>query len=437
MQRVLIIEDSRSTARLIAQGVQEKVGLQCDIAASLAEARVLLAVEPSPYLVALCDLYLPDAPDGSVVDFVLATGTPAVVVSAHFDAGLRQTMLHKGITDYVVKRNPEDMQYLIRLVARLAANEGTEVLVVDDSPVWRAHIAALLRRQRLTVHLAADGVEALEVLEANRNIRLVLTDHFMPRMDGETLTARIRRSRGIEDVAVLAVSSGEGAAAQFLKSGANDYVSKQAAFEELLCRVHMNLDLLDLMRRNRELAERDELTGLYARRRFFERAADLHRHAARACDAMAVVMLDVDHFKRVNDTYGHVAGDLALRQLGMMLRRAFDEPVVAGRYGGEEFGLVVAGASVQGLPDRLEAFRHDVERLEVSLGDRMFWITISAGCLLASACGSTPDSLFARADALLYQAKQQGRNRVVVERDRDVQGVQGVVCTDVEQGDMA
>jgi len=73
----------------------------------------------------------------------------------------------------------------------------------------------------------------------------------------------------------------------------------------------------------------------------------------------------------------------------------------------------------------------------VSLGDRMFWITISAGCLLASACGSTPDSLFARADALLYQAKQQGRNRVVVERDRDVQGVQGVVCTDVEQGDMA
>ena len=102
MQRVLIIEDSRSTARLIAQGVQEKVGLQCDIAASLAEARVLLAVEPSPYLVALCDLYLPDAPDGSVVDFVLATGTPAVVVSAHFDAGLRQTMLHKGITDSVV-----------------------------------------------------------------------------------------------------------------------------------------------------------------------------------------------------------------------------------------------------------------------------------------------------------------------------------------------
>lgn len=415
MQRVLIIEDSRSTARLIAQGIQAYAGLQCDFATTLAEARRMLATQDPAYLVALCDLNLPDAPDGSVVDMVLSTGTPAVVVSARFDARLRQVMLQKGITDYVVKRNPEDMQYLLRLVARLAANEGTEVLVVDDSAVWRAHTSRLLGRQRLVVHQAADGIEALDALDAHPGIRLVLTDHFMPRMDGEKLTACIRRRYGMEDVAVLAVSSGEGAAAEFLKSGANDYVSKQASFEELLCRVHMNLDMLDLIRRNRDLAERDELTGLYARRRFFELATGAHLRAARGDEPIAVVMLDVDHFKRVNDTYGHVAGDLALRQLGMMIGRAFPAPVIAGRYGGEEFVLVVAGESVECLREQLEAFRCDVERLEISLGDVAFGFTISAGLVSCPARSGTLDMLLARADRLLYRAKQEGRNRVMVD----------------------
>lgn len=411
MQRVLIIEDSRSTARLIAQGIKEQLGDTYDFAQTRAEAIRCLEESPAGYFVALCDLNLPDATNGEVVYDVLSRGVPAVVVSASFDEQLRQALFQRGVSDYVVKRNPEDMQYLLRLLRRMRANGGVEALVVDDSATWRQQVSMLLMRQRITVHMASEGAEALDMLEVHPGIRLVITDHYMPGMDGYELTARIRKKFPMDELAIIAVSAGTGAAARFLKSGANDYLSKQATFEELLCRVAMNLDMQDLVRRNRELAERDELTGLLVRRRFFELSDHALQAAAQKGKPLCAAMLDVDHFKHVNDTRGHLGGDMALRLLGRLLRQWFPAPYLCGRYGGEEFAVVSADGDAAAFAQRLEQFRLAVQTMPISMGDESFAITISIG--VACGSGGPLEPLFGEADALLYRAKNEGRNRVV------------------------
>lgn len=222
----------------------------------------------------LCDLNLPDAPNGGNCPCHPCRNIPVVVVSAHFDEDIYKRLMLQGVTDYIVKRTPDDMMYLMRVVRRLRANSGVEALIVDDSNLWCMQVSELLRRQRITAYTASNGLEALQILKEHPAIRVVLADHYMPGMDGIKLTAAIRKTHTMDELSIIVISVGTDAGAQFLRSGANDYVFKTSSFDELLCRISMNLDIQDLTRKNRALAERDALTNLLVRRQFFSEAQD-------------------------------------------------------------------------------------------------------------------------------------------------------------------
>ncbi len=412
MQHILIIEDSRSMARLLQQTIGEQLGLAADIAASRAEAEQCIRNAPEPYAIVLCDLTLPDAPHGEAMDMVLAHRLPCVVVTAEFTPALRKRLLHTPICDYVVKSGPRTIRYLVSVLERLMRNEHVTVLVVDDSPSYRNNLADLLSRQRMRVLQAENGRRALEILHDNTDISLVITDYTMPEMDGHQLTEEIRKTTPPDRLSII-VSTGveDDLASRFLRSGANDFIAKTATFEELVCRINMNLNMLDLISLTRELSERDALTGLSNRRMLYQSGARMLAEATPDIPICAA-MLDIDFFKKVNDTYGHEGGDEALRQVGRMLTEHFPPPCLAARYGGEEFCIIFPpGADPAHCRERAEAFRRAVESATIACGQHTFGITVSIG--IAQNSNSALEEILRQADQFLYHAKRTGRNRTV------------------------
>lgn len=409
MQKILIIEDSRTTARLMANHLREHLGLSYDCVESRREALDLLESHASDYFLALCDLNLPDAPSGEVVPEILIRGIPVVVVSANFDENIYKRLMLQGVTDYIVKRTPDDMIYLMRVVRRLHANEGVEAMIVDDSHLWCVQVAELLRRQRITTHTASNGHEALRILRKHPGIRVVLADHYMPGMDGVELTAAIRKTHSMDELSIIVISVGTEAGARFLRTGANDYVFKTASFEELLCRISMNLDMQDLIHNNRVLAQRDTLTNLLVRRQFFSLAQVALAAAKKSRRPLCAAMIDVDHFKQVNDRYGHLAGDITLRQISEILHKFFPDPFICGRYGGDEFCVMAPHLTQKEFAEKLEEFLQVVRTSSVQIGALSIAASVSIG--MAAQLDGDLETLLNEADTQLYAAKREGRHR--------------------------
>ncbi len=236
MNKVLIVEDSRFISEGLRSWIAEYLHFEADVARSFQEAKALTAGEQLPYFVALIDLNLPDAPEGQAVDYMLSRGIGTIVVTGSYDDTTRRAMMAKGIVDYVVKRHPNDVVHLLKLIRRIHNNHTTKILLVDDSPGMRRYFRKLLLAQRLQVLEAENGVEALKVIEANPDITLMLTDFHMPVMDGYALVQEVRKQFHEDCMAIMVLSQDEDKdnPPRFLKAGANDFVRKTATIDEFI-----------------------------------------------------------------------------------------------------------------------------------------------------------------------------------------------------------
>ncbi len=293
------------------------------------------------------------------------------------------------------------------------------VMVVEDSATMRRILRRVLERASYRVTEAGDGLEAL-MLCRDDPPDLVLLDVDMPVMDGPALLARMHEEDDLAEIPVILLSArttGEDAAAG-LSLGAQDYVRKPCEEVELHARVASVLYRQSEQRGLRELAQRadrlslvDALTGL-ANRRQFGRRRDHLLATERPESTVGLVVLDVDHFKQVNDVQGHLAGDAVLRILSRRLQIAIEPADLLVRWGGEEF-LVLApgldGSETRGLAERLHAV---VGAAPCAIaGHEPLGVTVSVGWV----CGTLleVDDLIPVADRALYEAKRSGRDRVV------------------------
>lgn len=252
---LLIVEDSPIQAKIIGQRFESLSALNLLHAYSRAEAERVASARRAEIFAAVVDLNLPDAPYGEVVDLCLGLGIPCIVLAASFDETLRRQFLDKRVADYFLKGSIDDLEPLVAAVQRLRANYGVRALVVDDSAIQRTIVKRLLAVQCIKSVEAEDGLAALEVLAANPDIRLVITDFEMPRMNGIDLVQEIRAKHKISSMAVIGLSSaGSGAlTAKFLKTGANDFLTKPFEAEEFYWRVNQTLNILDVMAELRAL----------------------------------------------------------------------------------------------------------------------------------------------------------------------------------------
>ncbi|MBF0624693.1 MAG: response regulator [Magnetococcales bacterium] len=240
---ILVVEDSSSFAALLKSRIEAALPVEAVMAASLAQARERIQERSGAFSMSLLDLNLPDAPDGEVVDEILAARIPAIVLTGLYRKDLQDRMLGKGVLDYFVKDGAGVIEAVIHAVDRIRRNQRLQVMVVDDSSSARRLLGGFLARFGFRVLEAKNGREAMERLEANR-VHLVISDYEMPEMDGLAFMRRLRARHSRDDVAAIGLSSvGESdLAVRFIKAGANDFLVKPYKPEELLCRVYQNIE---------------------------------------------------------------------------------------------------------------------------------------------------------------------------------------------------
>ena len=267
MDKLLIVEDSPIFYRLLRHALESKFGCRGIIAENLAQAQSLLENNSTDYFAAILDMELPDAPHGEIIDYVVSKNIPSLVYTGKFTEKQRAEILNKNIVDYILKDNVNSVQELVSALERMKKNSRTKILIVDDDQVSLSIIRRNLEIHQFIVYSACSGKEALEVINENPDIRLLITDYAMPEMDGFRLVEEIRKLRGKESLAIIGISGQEKdtLSAQFLKIGANDYLGKPFSREELYCRVVHNIEMLEKIEELEELnTSKDRFLGMAA-----------------------------------------------------------------------------------------------------------------------------------------------------------------------------
>ena len=300
------------------------------------------------------------------------------------------------------------------------------ILIVDDNALIRSEIKAVLMKDGSFSHFmeAADGLTAFKtIMETPPD--LVLCDLVMPGFDGLKFLGLKASRKELEQIPVIILTAEDDLdrKAEILERGAQDYVTKPFHEKELLARVriHTKLKLLqDELREKNVLLETlsvtDVLTGLANRRRLMTRLEEEVARARRYRTPLSVVMIDIDHFKQVNDVHGHAMGDVVLRNIGAMLKSSVRTTDLAARYGGEEFTLVLPHTDIPAALQVAENLRERFAELEHRLDGVTVKKTVSMGVTARDGQGEMPsaEDLLKHADEALYRAKQGGRNRVEV-----------------------
>ncbi|WP_394688508.1 response regulator [Hoeflea sp.] len=225
---------------------ESELGLDVVTCSSLAEMRGLAGDEKHGFFLAVTDLNLPDSPHCEALDYALEIDLPAIVFTGKFDFNMREKILKKNVLDYVIKDTDKAFDEIVQAVRRIVTNRHYRILVVDDTKTQRSILCSMLRAQKFDVIEASCGAEALEMIELNPDIQLVLTDYHMGDMNGYQLTRTLRRNYSDDVLRVIGVSNSTDPqlSASFLKAGASDFLYRPFVQEEFQCRIAQNIAIL-------------------------------------------------------------------------------------------------------------------------------------------------------------------------------------------------
>ncbi len=296
------------------------------------------------------------------------------------------------------------------------------ILAAEDNPVFQSMLKTMLTRWGYEVIIAKDGNEAWSILESGEAPRLVLLDWMMPGMDGVEICRRVRsadREPYIYIVLLTARTESQDLV-EGMDAGADDYLTKPFHAHELRVRLRAGRRILELQEQLlearealREQATHDGLTGLLNRTTILQTLREELERCAREEHGVAVLLVDLDRFKLINDTFGHLAGDAVLRDAARRMKAAVRCYDSAGRYGGEEFLIVMPGCDESSARLQAERVRRAVgaEPYTFDGGPAVVTCSIGLSCR-ALARPQDSDALVREADLALYGAKDRGRNRV-------------------------
>jgi diguanylate cyclase (GGDEF)-like protein len=291
------------------------------------------------------------------------------------------------------------------------------ILIVDDDLTIRDAMHEFVKISGYEASVASSAEEALEVLSANI-IEVVITDILLPGMDGLVLTDRIKRNHDI-DVIVMTGYNTEYSYEEAISKGASDFVFKPVRFEELLLRLkrvlnerRLNQERIQMLEKLKKLSITDGLTQLYNSRHFYSQLKGEIERFNRYGHKLSLLLLDIDNFKDLNDTYGHLEGDKILVQLGRVIKSCLRKMDSAYRYGGEEFTIILPGTHGEEARTVAERLRSAVAAEDFTCGTLSdLEITISIG-VTQYRQDEEISSFVQRADKAMYQSKQAGRNKV-------------------------
>lgn len=535
MKKILIVDNSNLIVNVLEELFLVKNNFEIYKAKSLAEVEDLIF--SNSFFLAISNLVLPDALNGELLETFKNANIPTIVLSSKIDDNFMNKIDNLNIIDYVSKDSIHGLESVHELVELLLYIKDTQVLVVEDSQVVATQIKSLLQTLFLNVKTVSNGNEALNCLNENKDIKMVITDYSMPQMNGLELTKAIRKQKDTGSLPIIIISSDSNPQQKIklFKNGANDYLTKPILEEEIkakvldtfskikkiediqsfnkifdeniissstdikgtiqsvseaFCRVsgykkeeligkshnivrHPDMpksiykELWDTISQGKtwkgeiknlrkdggyywvkaviepkfnksgeiigyfaireditdkkriyELSITDGLTSLYNRRHFNDTAHNFVLQSVRNNKVFAFVLLDIDNFKKYNDTYGHQDGDDVLIQVANSLKNSFkrDEDQVF-RLGGEEFGILISSKTKLAAMDLVEDARVNIEKLAIKheKNPPLNIVTASFGVVIISVDEKNDikiDDIYKKADDMLYKAKEAGRNTI-------------------------
>lgn len=423
---VLVIDHSILLQQQIKKSINDTLEINCDTATTEKEALELL--QKNSYDLIIAELHLSDS-SGNLIGNLVREKNRIIVITDSKNEEDREKLISIQIVDYFYKTDEKSIiNYLINSITRLQKNANATVAICDDSRTARLLIRQEVVSQNLGYIELEDGQQAHEcIMNQDLKINLLITDVVMPNMNGIDLIRHIRHKYNASELPVLALSGSNkhSLVAQLLKTGANDYVDKPIKNEEFLTRINILLDHSRLYKHNKELIENlrtvattDFLTKLYNRNYFYSTIKVIQAQAKRHNHPYGVIMVDIDFFKKVNDSYGHDVGDIALKSVAATIKRCSRESDIACRWGGEEFLILVPDTNIEELVNFSQRIRKIIKSTPVINGDSdlAFNLTASFGVALSKKenCENV-EEIIAEADQKLYKAKESGRNCVVFE----------------------
>ena len=298
-----------------------------------------------------------------------------------------------------------------------------KILIADDDAVSRSMVRRMLIQSGYEVATAADGAEAVQVLLSGDAPRLVLLDWMMPKLDGPEVCRTIREasSRAYTYITLLTSRESKEDLVAGLEAGADDYLTKPCNLEELRARLRTGERVLrledTLLQAHEDMrfkANHDALTLLLNRGAILESLRTSLQDAA--SPRYSVVLCDVDHFKRINDTHGHLVGDEVLREIARRFRNCVRERGKVGRYGGEEFLLLVGDGDLRSIRTASERIRDAIRCTPILTSAGALNVTVSGGAWSVAEAGRLPtaEQVLKRVDDALYEAKRTGRDRILM-----------------------
>jgi diguanylate cyclase (GGDEF)-like protein len=309
--------------------------------------------------------------------------------------------------------SPFEISRLIDTTESLASrNEAApyHVLIVDDDHDQVSYLALTLQKAGMVTSIAMDPHNVFEILVEEKP-ELILMDMYMPEADGIELARVIRQQEAYVGIPIVFVSMETDPVKQFraISQGGDDFISKPVDPIALVNAVRIRAERT---RNMRFFMERDSLTGLLNHSNLREKLSQELQRAERMENGLCFAMIDLDHFKSVNDTYGHLTGDRVLKSLARLLQERLRRTDLIGRYGGEEFGVILFDTNAANAARIMGEIRESFSRVRQLGGDGEFYVTLSCGIASFPAHQSV-NELTEAADAALYEAKEAGRNLVV------------------------
>ena len=297
-----------------------------------------------------------------------------------------------------------------------------KVLIADDNPTTRFALKKNLNEWDLEVLEVQDGMEAWEALSGKNPPRIAILDWMMPEIDGIELCKKLQeREEGLFVYTILLTSKTEKEDLVFaLENGAHNFQSKPISPEELRSHVNVGRRLVEADDKIKEyarqmelLAQTDVLTGIHNRRYLMEHGDILFKTAKRYNKPLSVMLIDIDHFKQVNDTYGHGVGDEVLKQVSASTQKQLREIDLFGRIGGEEFAVVLPEVALEGASESASRICKFLSGLDIKVDGTTIRVTVSIGVTSLGPDDGTFEEVMKRSDDNLYGAKEGGRNRVI------------------------
>lgn len=340
----------------------------------------------------------------------LSAQVPVVILASDGSLEKRLKAVRMGCQAFFTR--PLNMSSLLDSLDRITAPpvaETGKVLIVDDSPSTAAFYAATLKAAGFVCQVVTDPLKSLDVLE-DQQPELVLLDMHMPGANGEELAKVIRQQDAFLSTPIVFLSAESDVDRQraAMSLGGDEFLQKPIEPNHLVSAVKSRIIRYRALR---ALMVRDSLTGLLNHTNFKERLRTEVARAKRQNKSLAVALIDIDFFKKVNDTYGHPAGDRVIKNLARLLKQRLRGADVIGRYGGEEFAVALPDTNLDGAIKALDNIRVSFEAIDQNAGGNSFHATLSAGVALFPS-GQDAETLIKQADEALYAAKRGGRNRV-------------------------